>query len=50
MSSETADGLLYAKFKKISATLEIVDKKPRIVSFGGRKKILKQIDLSRLDP
>ena len=50
MSSETVDGLLYAKFKKIAATLEIVDKKPRIVSFGGRKQILKQIDLSRLDP
>ena len=49
LSRETADGILYAKFKKVSANFEIVDKKPRMVGFGGRKKILEEIDLSRLD-
>lgn len=49
LSRETADGILYAKFKKVSANFEIVDKKPRMVGFGGRKKILEQIDLSRFD-
>ena len=50
LSRDTANGVLYAKFKKVSAHFEIVDKSPRMVGFGGRKKILQEVDLSRLDP
>tara|TARA_Y100001960_G_scaffold266496_2_gene290215 strand:+ start:1296 stop:3134 length:1839 start_codon:yes stop_codon:yes gene_type:complete len=49
LSHDTVDGILYAKFKKVSANFEIVDKKPRMIGLGGRSKILKEIDLSRLD-
>ncbi len=49
LSRETANGVLYAKFKKVSAHFEIVDKAPRMIGFGGRKKILQEVDLSRLD-
>lgn len=49
LSRDTADGILYAKFKKLSAHFEIVDKKPRMIRFGGRKEILEAVDLSRLD-
>ena len=49
LSRETANGVLYAKFKKVSAHFEIVDKVPRMIGFGGRKKILQEVDLSRLD-
>ena len=49
LSRDTANGVLYAKFKKVSAHFEIVDKSPRMIGFGGRKKILQEVDLSRLD-
>ncbi len=49
LSRETANGVLYAKFKKVSAHFEIVDNAPRMIGFGGRKKILQEVDLSRLD-
>jgi len=49
LSRETANGVLYAKFKKVSAHFEIVDKAPRMIGFGGHKKILQEVDLSRLD-
>ena len=49
LSRETANGVLYAKFKKVSAHFEIVDNAPRMMRFGGRKKILQEVDLSRLD-
>ena len=49
LSRDTANGVLYAKFKKVSAHFEIVDKSPRMIGFGGRKKILEAVDLSRLD-
>ena len=49
LSRETANGVLYAKFKKVSAHFEIVDKASRIIGFGGRKKILQEVDLSHLD-
>ena len=48
LSRETANGVLYAKFKKVSAHFEIVDKAPRMIRFGGRIKILQEVDLSRL--
>ena len=49
LSRDTANGVLYAKFKKVSAHFQIVDKSPRMIGFGGRKKILQEVDLSRLD-
>ncbi|MGB1714707.1 MAG: hypothetical protein ACPHIX_05360 [Arenicellales bacterium] len=49
LSRDTANGVLYAKFKKVSAHFEIVDKSPRMIGFGGRKKILQEVDLSRLE-
>ena len=49
LSRETANGVLYAKFKKVSAHFEIVDKAPRMIGFGGRIKILQEVDLSRQD-
>ncbi len=49
LSRETANGVLYAKFKKVSAHFEIVDKVSRMIGFGGSKKILQEVDLSRLD-
>ena len=42
LSRETANGVLYAKFKKVSAHSEIVDKAPRMIGFGGRKKSCKR--------
>ena len=49
LSRDTANGVLYAKFKKVSAHFQIVDKSPRMIGFGGREKILQEVDLSRLD-
>ena len=49
LSLDTANGVLYAKFKKVSAHFEIVDNSPRMIGFGGRKNILEAVDLSRLD-
>ena len=49
LSHETANGVLYAKLKKVSGHFEIVDKSPRKIRFGGRKTILQEVDLSRLD-
>ena len=49
LSREFIDGRLYAKFKKIAANFEIVDRKPKILGFGGRKQILEEINLSVLD-
>tara|TARA_B100000530_G_scaffold98493_1_gene61069 strand:- start:93 stop:416 length:324 start_codon:yes stop_codon:yes gene_type:complete len=49
LSRETANGVLYAKFKKVSAHFEIVDKAPRMIGFGGRKKSCKRwICLARM--
>ena len=49
LSRETANGVLYVKFKKVSGDFEIVDKAPRMIGFGGRKKLLQEVDLYRLD-
>lgn len=49
LSRESVDGRLYAKFKKVAANFEIVNRKAKILGFGGRKQILKEIDLSVLD-
>jgi len=49
LSRESIDGRLYAKFKKVAANFEIVNRKAKILGFGGRKQILKEIDLSVLD-
>ena len=49
LSRETANGVLYVKFKKVSGHFEIVDKAPRMIGFGGRKKLLQEVDLYRLD-
>ena len=46
---ETANGILYTKFKTVSAHFEIVDKAPRMIGFSGRKNILQEVDLSRLN-
>ena len=49
LSRESIDGRLYAKFKKVAANFEIVNRKAKILGFGGRKQILKEIDLTVLD-
>ena len=49
LSRETAKGIRYAKFKTVSAHFEIVDKAPRMIGFSGRKNILQEVDLSRLN-
>ena len=48
-SPQSVNGVMFGKFRKMSANVEIVDSKVKFIGFGGRDKVTKQVNLKALD-
>ena len=48
-SPQSVNGVMFGKFRKMSANVEIVDSKVKFKGFGGRDKVTKQVNLKALD-
>ena len=48
LSPGFVNGVLFAKFRGLSANVEIIDSKVKFKGLGGRKKVLQQVNLAAL--
>jgi len=48
LSHGSANGVLYAKLRGVSANVEIVDSKVKFKGLGGRQKVLQQVNMAAL--
>ena len=49
LSPGSANGVLFAKLRGVSANVEIVDSKVKFKGLGGRRKVLQQVNMAALE-
>ena len=49
LSHGSANGVLYAKLRGVSANVEIIDSKVKFKGLGGRQKVLQQVNMAALE-
>ena len=49
LSHGSANGVLFAKLRGVSANVEIIDSKVKFRGLGGRHKILQQVNMAALE-